>query len=204
MKLILSSRDFLNDNSRKVIMDNLPKKIEECKVLFIPNEKANDENLRSDKYYNRLFKDGFTNKNNIYIFDEKKTNDFKDLKLDLIYIGGGNTFATMKKIKDSNFDKEIIKYVRNGVIYVGGSCGAHIVTKNIEHAKYFDTVCDDFDDFTGLGLFDGIIIPHFDEERQKVYDLLKNKNEWKIYPLTDDDSIIVDDENIRIISDGKN
>lgn len=169
MKLILSSRDFLNDNSRKVIMDNLPKKIEECKVLFIPNEKANDENLRSDKYYNRLFKDGFTNKNNIYIFD-----------------------------------KEIIKYVRNGVIYVGGSCGAHIVTKNIEHAKYFDTVCDDFDDFTGLGLFDGIIIPHFDEERQKVYDLLKNKNEWKIYPLTDDDSIVVDDENIRIISDGKN
>lgn len=204
MKLILSSRDFLNDNSRKVIMDNLPKKIEECKVLFIPNEKANDENLRSDKYYNRLFIDGFTNKNNIYIFDEKKTNDFKDLKLDLIYIGGGNTFATMKKIKDSNFDKEIIKYVRNGVIYVGGSCGAHIVTKNIEHAKYFDTVCDDFDDFTWLGLFDGIIIPHFDEERQKVYDLLKNKNEWKIYPLTDDDSIIVDDENIRIISDDKN
>ena len=204
MKLILSSRDFLNDNSRKVIMDNLPKKIEECKVLFIPNEKANDENLRSDKYYNRLFKDGFTNKNNIYIFDEKKTNDFKDLKLDLIYIGGENTFATMKKIKDSNFDKEIIKYVRNGVIYVGGSCGAHIVTKNIEHAKYFDTVCDDFDDFTGLGLFDGIIIPHFDEERQKVYDLLKNKNEWKIYPLTDDDSIVVDDENIGIISDGKN
>lgn len=204
MKLILSSRDFLNDNSRKVIMDNLPKKIEECKVLFIPNEKANDENLRSDKYYNRLFKDGFTNKNNIYIFDEKKTNDFKDLKLDLIYIGGGNTFATMKKIKDSNFDKEIIKYVRNDVIYVGGSCGAHIVTKNIEHAKYFDTVCDDFDDFTGLGLFDGIIIPHFDEERQKVYDLLKNKNEWKIYPLTDDDSIVVDDENIRIISDDKN
>lgn len=204
MKLILSSRDFLNDNSRKVIMDNLPKKIEECKVLFIPNEKANDENLRSDKYYNRLFKDGFTNKNNIYIFDEKKTNDFKDLKLDLIYIGGGNTFATMKKIKDSNFDKEIIKYVRNGVTYIGGSCGAHIVTKNIEHAKYFDTVCDDFDDFTGLGLFDGIIIPPFDEERQKVYDLLKNKNEWKIYPLTDDDSIIVDDENIRIISDDKN
>lgn len=204
MKLILSSRDFLNDNSRKVIMDNLPKKIEECKVLFIPNEKANDENLRSDKYYNRLFKDGFTNKNNIYIFDEKKANDFKDLELDLIYIGGGNTFATMKKIKDSNFDKEIIKYVRNGVTYIGGSCGAHIVTKNIEHAKYFDTVCDDFDDFTGLGLFDGIIIPHFDEERQKVYDLLKNKNEWKIYPLTDDDSIIVDDENIRIISDDKN
>lgn len=204
MKLILSSRDFLNDNSRKVIMDNLPKKIEECKVLFIPNEKANDENLRSDKYYNRLFKDGFTNKNNIYIFDEKKANDFKDLELDLIYIGGGNTFATMKKIKDSNFDKEIIKYVRNGVTYIGGSCGAHIVTKNIEHAKHFDTVCDDFDDFTGLGLFDGIIIPHFDEERQKVYDLLKNKNEWKIYPLTDDDSIIVDDENIRIISDDKN
>lgn len=204
MKLILSSRDFLNDNSRKVIMDNLPKKIEECKVLFIPNEKANDENLKSDKYYNRFFKDGFTNKNNIYIFDEKKANDFKDLELDLIYIGGGNTFATMKKIKDSNFDKEIIKYVRNGVTYIGGSCGAHIVTKNIEHAKYFDTVCDDFNDFTGLGLFDGAIIPHFNEERKKVYNLLKHKSKWEVYPLTDNDSIVVDDENIRIISADKN
>lgn len=204
MKLILSSRDFLNDNSRKVIMDNLPKKIEECKVLFIPNEKANDENLNSDKYYNRLLKDGFTNKNNIYIFDEKKANDFKDIELDLIYIGGGNTFATMKKIKDSNFDKEIIKYVRNGVTYIGGSCGAHIVTKNIEHAKYFDTVCDDFNDFIGLGLFDGVIIPHFNEERKKVYKLLKHKSKWEVYPLTDNDSIVVDDENIRIISDGKN
>lgn len=204
MKLILSSRDFLNDNSRKVIMDNLPKKIEECKVLFIPNEKANDENLNSDKYYNRLLKDGFTNKNNIYIFDEKKAKDFKDIELDLIYIGGGNTFATMKKIKDSNFDKEIIKYVRNGVTYIGGSCGAHIVTKNIEHAKYFDTVCDDFNDFTGLGLFNGVIIPHFNEERKKVYNLLKHKSKWEVYPLTDNDSIVVDDENIRIISDGKN
>lgn len=199
MKLILSSRDFLNDNSRKVIMDNLPKRIEECKVLFIPNEKANDENLRSDKYYNRLFKDGFTNKNNIYIFDEKKANDFKNLELDLIYIGGGNTFATMKKIKNSNFDKEIIKYVRNGVTYIGGSCGAHIVTKNIEHAKYFDTVCDDFDDFTGLGLFDGIIIPHFNEERKEFYDLLKHKSKWKVYPLTDSDSIVAIDDSVKVI-----
>ena len=191
MKLILSSRDFLNDNSRKVIMDNLPKKIEECKVLFIPNEKANDENLNSDKYYNRLLKDGFTNKNNI--------NDFKELELDLIYIGGGNTFATMKKIKNSNFDKEIIKYVRNGVTYIGGSCGAHIITKNIEHAKYFDTVCDDFNDFTGLGLFDGIIIPHFKEERKDVYDLLKHKSKWEVYPLTDNDSIVAIDDSIKVI-----
>ena len=34
MKLILSSRDFLNDNSRKVIMDNLPKKYKSLKFYL--------------------------------------------------------------------------------------------------------------------------------------------------------------------------
>ena len=38
MKLILSSCDFINDNSRKVINDNVD--VANSKVLFIPNEKA--------------------------------------------------------------------------------------------------------------------------------------------------------------------
>ena len=43
MKLILSSCDFINENSKQVILDNLDKKLSECKVLFIPNEKATKE-----------------------------------------------------------------------------------------------------------------------------------------------------------------
>ena len=47
MKLILSSCDFRNDNAKKTIIDNLSKPIEQCKLLFIPNEIATYEAIHS-------------------------------------------------------------------------------------------------------------------------------------------------------------
>ncbi len=184
MKLILSSCDFINDNSRKVINDNVD--VANSKVLFIPNEKATKELINSDKYYKRLYKDGFT-ENNIYIFDEENANQFINLDIDVIYVGGGNTFATLKKIKDCGFDKYIINYINNGVIYIGGSSGAHIVTKNIEHLLDLDNNYCNLDDYNGLGLLDGIIIPHFNEvdyepeKRIKLYNKLITENKYKVY-----------------------
>lgn len=204
MKLILSSCDFINDNSRKVINDNVD--VANSKVLFIPNEKATKELINSDKYYKRLYKDGFT-KNNIYIFDEENANQFINLDIDVIYVGGGNTFATLKKIKDCGFDKYIINYINNGVIYIGGSCGAHIVTKNIEHLLDLDNNYCNLDDYNGLGLLDGIIIPHFNEvdyepeKRIKLYNKLITENKYKVYTLTNSESIIVNNDIIEIINE---
>ena len=204
MKLILSSCDFINDNSRKVINDNVD--VANSKVLFIPNEKATKELINSDKYYKRLYKDGFT-ENNIYIFDEENANQFINLDIDVIYVGGGNTFATLKKIKDCGFDKYIINYINNGVIYIGGSCGAHIVTKNIEHLLDFDNNYCNLDDYNGLGLLDGIIIPHFNEvdyepeKRMELYNKLITENKYKVYTLTNSESIIVNNDIIEIINE---
>ena len=204
MKLILSSCDFINDNSRKVINDNVD--VANSKVLFIPNEKATKELINSDKYYKRLYKDGFT-ENNIYIFDEENANQFINLDIDVIYVGGGNTFATLKKIKDCGFDKYIINYINNGVIYIGGSCGAHIVTKNIEHLLDLDNNYCNLDDYNGLGLLDGIIIPHFNEvdyepeKRMELYNKLITENKYKVYSLTNSESIIVNNDIIEIINE---
>ena len=204
MKLILSSCDFINDNSRKVINDNVD--VANSKVLFIPNEKATKELINSDKYYKRLYKDGFT-ENNIYIFDEENANQFINIDIDVIYVGGGNTFATLKKIKDCGFDKYIINYINNGVIYIGGSCGAHIVTKNIEHLLDLDNNYCNLDDYNGLGLLDGIIIPHFNEvnyepeKRTDLYNKLITENKYKVYTLTNNESIIVNNDIIEIINE---
>ena len=124
MKLILSSSDFINEHSKQVILNNIDKELSDNKVLFIPNEKATREKIKSDKYYDRLYNDGFTKRDNIYIFDETKVDIFRNLNIDLIYISGGNTFATLDKIRKCGFDKDIINYIKNGVIYIGGSCGA--------------------------------------------------------------------------------
>ena len=188
--LILSSCDFRNENSKKVILENLPKPIEQCKVLFFPNEKATRETIHSEKFHLRLQEFGF-NKANIHIFDYYSPKDFYNLDLDVIYISGGNTFMTLQRIRDCGFDKQIISYVKRGVTYIGGSAGAHIATKDITHVKEFDLLPEDMIDFKGLGLFDGILICHYTEERKEILDKLQNSSKYKVFSLTNDESIII-------------
>ena len=198
MKLILSSCDFRNEKSKKTIIDNLSKPIDQCKLLFIPNEKATYEAIHSEKYFLRMQEFGFT-KDNIAVFDYYNEQQFINLDLDIIYISGGNTFATLKRIKDCGFDKEIIRYVRSGVLYIGGSAGAHIATQSVAHIAAFDPIPDGMTDFKGLGLFDGIIFCHYTEEHKALYDKLKSEGKYKVFALRDEDSLVVASTNDDVI-----
>ena len=198
MKLILSSCDFRNEKSKKTIIDNLSKPIDQCKLLFIPNEKATHEAIHSEKYFLRMQEFGFT-KDNIAVFDYYNEQQFINLDLDIIYISGGNTFATLKRIKDCGFDKEIIRYVRSGVLYIGGSAGAHIATQSVAHIAAFDPIPDGMTDFKGLGLFDGIIFCHYTEEHKALYDKLKSEGKYNVFALRDEDSLVVASTNDDVI-----
>ena len=193
MKLILSSCDFGNDISRKVIYENLPKAFKECKVLFIPT------GIITTEITERLCSLSFTEEN-IIIFNHKEPEKFKELDIDLIYVGGGNTFSLLHKIRESGFDKVIINYVKSGVVYAGGSAGAHIVTKNVEHVKRYDENNVGLEDFSGLGLFDGILMCHYTAQRREHLNELEKQNKYKIQYLTDSDSIIVTDSESVIIT----
>ena len=127
------------------------------------------------------------------MFDYDEPSAFYGLNLDVIYIGGGNTFLTLQRIRNAGFDQEIIRYVKSGVTYIGGSAGAHIASMNIQHVAAFDPVPDGFTDFRGLGLFDGIFICHYKEDRKPIFDRLKAESPYPVYALTDDESIIYDD-----------
>lgn len=198
MKLILSSCDFRNEKSKKTILNNLSKPVDQCKLLFIPNEKATHEAIHSEKYFLRMQEFGFT-KDNIAVFDYYNEQQFINLDLDIIYISGGNTFATLKRIKDCGFDKEIIRYVRSGVLYIGGSAGAHIATQSVAHIAAFDPIPDGMTDFKGLGLFDGIIFCHYTEEHKALYDKLKSEGKYKVFALRDEDSLVVASTNDDVI-----
>ena len=195
MKLVLSSCDFRNDKSKNTIIENLDKPIGQCKLLFIPNEKATPEAIHSEKYYLRMQEFGFK-RENIFIFDYWRPQAFFGLDIDIIYISGGNTFKTINRIKDCGFDNEIIRYVTSGATYIGGSAGAHIASKNIEHVSSFDAVPDDFNDFNGLGLFDGVLICHYTTDRKAIYNQLKLHGKYKVYTLADDESLVINDEAI--------
>lgn len=60
----------------------------------------------------------------------KKVIDLK--QYDAIYIGGGNTYKLLENIKETNFDKVLINFYKNGGIIYGGSAGAIICGHDIK------------------------------------------------------------------------
>ena len=192
MKLILSSCDFGNPTSARFIIDNLCKPISDCKVLYFPNEKVTTEKIKSGKYESRVAAFGFQRKN-IYVANYFDPVPFFNLDIDVIYISGGNTFGTMKLIRDSGFDKAIVDYVHRGVIYIGGSAGAHIATADISHVAKYDKDTFGLTDFSGLGLYNGILICHYSDDRKQHYEDLCALGKHTVIALKGDQSIVVKD-----------
>lgn len=190
MKLILSSCSFYNENSRKTILANLPKPIEECKVLFFPNERATIKDIRSQKFYLEMEYLGF-DRYNIYVFDYYRPGYFSKINVDVIFISSGNTFSTLSRIQECRFDKFIHKFVKSGVTFIGGGAGAYLATTDISHVQNFDEYHEDLEEFKGFGFLDVSLICHYSDERKNVYDELKNKGERTVIPLTDDDAIVI-------------
>lgn len=190
MKLILSSSDFGDPRSAKFIYDNLNIPIDKCRVLYFPNEKATADKIKNGKYESRLEAFGFQKKN-IYVADYFAPSLFYDLDIDAIYISGGNTFGTMKLIREAKFDKAIINYVRNGAVYIGGSAGAHIASANIAHVAKYDKDTFGLNDLSGLGLYNGILICHYSKERSYDRQSLIRSSPYPLICLTDSESIII-------------
>lgn len=192
MTLILSSCDFSEDRPRAVIREHLPKPAEECRILFVPNERANEETLKMDKYNRRLRQKGFS-RGRIFVFDHTRPRDFEDLDFDVIYIGGGNTFLILQKLRDTGFDRVIAQRVRAGATYIGGSAGAHIASKSVSHLTRYDAPPEGFTDFSALGLWDGILVCHYGPEREAHYRELLRSGE-RVIPLRNDQTLLVTDE----------
>lgn len=192
MKLILSSCDFGNPTSARFIIDHLCKPISESKVLYFPNEKVTPEKIKSDKYEARVAEFGFQKKN-IHVANYFDPTPFLNLDIDVIYISGGNTFGTMKLIRDSGFDQAIMDYVHRGVIYIGGSAGAHIATADLSHVAKYDQETFGLTDFSGLGLYQGILVCHYTEDRKSDFDALSSLGKYHVIALSDEQSIVVKD-----------
>ena len=192
MKLILSSCDFGNPTSARFIIDNLCKPISDCKVLYFPNEKVTPEKIKSSKYEARVAAFGFQKKN-IHVANYYDPAPFWGLDIDVIYISGGNTFGTMKLIRDARFDQAIVDYVQKGVTYIGGSAGAHIATADITHVAKYDKDTFGLTDFSGLGLYNGILICHYTEDRSADLQSLTDSGKYRVLPLADGQSVVIRD-----------
>lgn len=196
MKLFLTSKAFENESISCKLKGNIGLSIENSKVLFIPT--ALGDEFSPNKYFDELINFGFKSEN-IIIFNHKKAREYIDLKIDILYISGGNTFTLLKTIKECGFINEIKKYLEIGVLGICRSAGTHLMTKNVEHILNFDEnkVC--LEDFDAMGIFDGIVFCHYTEEREEFYNKAVEENKYNVYKITDEEVIIIDNESILIV-----
>ncbi|MBQ7411514.1 MAG: Type 1 glutamine amidotransferase-like domain-containing protein, partial [Clostridia bacterium] len=87
-------------------------------------------------------------------------------------------------------EKVILDCLSRGAMYIGGSAGAHIASRSSQHVATYDVDTYGLTDFSGLCLFDGILICHYSNLREKDYRTLIEAGEQKIIKLRDQDFMV--------------
>lgn len=118
------------------------------------------------------------------------SNDIDINNFDIIYMMGGNTFYLLDMIRKYNFDDSIRNFISKGKIYIGSSAGSEILGSSIEPALPYDKNKVNMNDFSGLKLVNGLIIPHSNKKEEFINNLKNNLSE-ELYLLYDGDGIII-------------
>ncbi len=127
------------------------------KILYIPWAWQNDDFKSCEKW----FKDCMALHKKVKVNTLTKIELPEDIEdYDAIYIGGGNTFKLLKRIKETKMDKKLVELYKKDKKIYGGSAGALIFGHDIGTAL----LCSDKDenlvnlkDTSGLN-----IIPNYD------------------------------------------
>ena len=126
-----------------------------------------------------------------------------------IFIGGGNTFKLLKGLKDSGSFIKLSEYINNDGIVYGGSAGAIIFGKDIESIHIMDSNDAMLKDTSGFNVLNGKSIfahytnEHTEEAHIKFKKYLANysSNNEDVIALPEEDTILIDDNQITIIGD---
>jgi dipeptidase E len=80
-------------------------------------------------------------------------------RADALFIGGGNTYALLKRLKEAGLVEAIRERVRAGMPYIGSSAGSNVAGPTILTTNDWNVVA--LSEFTALGLVPFNINPHY-------------------------------------------
>ena len=120
-----------------------------------------------------------------------------------VYIGGGNTFKLLKRIKESSFDKKLLRYYNAGGIVYGGSAGAIIWGRDINTAL----LCYDRDvnavalkDTSGLDVLGGIDVQvHYHDNESTGHQEYIAKTGRSIVAIPEESALLVENGKMKVV-----
>jgi len=204
MKLLLTSAGI----NTSTIANVLKRWIKDIRIAFIPTaaniEEGNKDWLIDD--YNDCLKLGSVDIVDISALD-KKIWLSRLQKANVIVVGGGNTEYLLKCIISSGLHKELPKLLKDRV-YVGISAGSIILSKTLNASSEFLYGDETKITVAGLGYVNFNVRPHLNSEhfpkvRNSILKTVVKNLDGDTYALDNSSAIIVDEEKISVISEGK-
>jgi dipeptidase E len=186
--IILTSTGFSN-----------PKILKEAKRFFgsdisvLPDKKAaiittasadKEKNEFALLAYSHLSDMGF---GEVAFFDFERDYARELLDFDLVFVNGGNTYYLLDWIRKSNFDETIKEFLEKGGLYIGVSAGSIVAGPSIEILNFTggDENAVGLMDFSGLGLIDRSIMPHYTKEREAAIEKYEEASGVEVIRLAD-------------------
>jgi len=124
---------------------------------------------------------------------------------DAIFVGGGNTFYLLEKVKKTGFGEVVKNAIAKGKTYIGSSAGSIIAGPDIESVESLDDRSKaNLENTIGMGLVNFAVLPHFDspkykERNEKILEKYKNWS-YKTVPLNDNQFVVPKGDTWQILT----
>lgn len=118
---------------------------------------------------------------------------FEELsRYDVIFVGGGNTFYLLQKVRESGFDKALKKYLEKDLgVYVGVSAGTVLAGPDIEiSAPWDDPSIAALENTRGLSLIIAAYCPHFQQKDAAALEPYRDRG-YAVKELRDGDAVML-------------
>ena len=129
-------------------------------------------------------------------------------KTECICISGGNTFYLLQELKKKNLIGLLYERIKEGLLYIGESAGAIIMSENIEYNQIMDdkSIASELDDYMGVNVFNHYVLPHigeypFEETAQKTLDTYQDK--IPLVPINNNEAVLVDNNGYTVLYESK-
>lgn len=199
-KLLLTSTGLASQNVANQFLEIINKSASQIKVIFVPVAARSEEELKYVGESKKELIDLGILENNIKTLNLDSPILFAEIReFDVVYVCGGNTFYLLKKVRETGFDKAIKEFVKNDKLYFGVSAGSILACPNIDIASPFDENDVSLADLTGLHLTDVIVSPHYCEKEKPIIDSFKEKSQYEVITLTDEQALLVTDRDAKIV-----
>lgn len=122
---------------------------------------------------------------------------------DVIFVSGGNTYYLLDIVRKTGFDLVLKELLNKGIVYIGASAGSVLLCPTIDHVRLIEhpEEAPALIDFTGLGLTNYLIAPHYGKPKYETRykQIIKDWGD-RILLLRDDQALMINDDKIELVT----